>query len=421
VTSKRSLGWPKRVFYGWWIVLAAFLNLFFSVGIIYYGFPVFYPSLTASLGFTRAQLTQGFLIGFVVSGLVLGILAGVVIDRFGARSVIRVGIAFVGGSLILMGSMVHLWQYYALCITEVIGYVLTGPIPNQVLISNWFCAKRGRAMGYAYLGLGVGGAVSPLLINVLIHGLGWRRAFQVVGVLILIVLCPVAQWLTRSTPGEQGLFPDGLPGEREIDVQESKSKAEHRPFEIGHVLRTGNFWLILAGCALTIGAIGAVTQHFVLFLKDQGYSVSWASRASSGMLVSSLAGRIVVGYVADRYGKKNVMAFFYLLLALAIPMLFLARSPEAVWGFAAIFGFAMGADYMLIPLVTAECFGLANLGKLLALIITGYSVGQWLAPWVAGRVFDASHSYDVAWILVTMAGLGGAATIYAIAPRREEL
>jgi MFS family permease len=420
VTSIPSLSEPTRFFYGWWIVLAAFLNLFFSVGIVYYGFPVFYPSLIQSLGFTRAQLTQGFLIGFAVSALLVGILAGVLIDRFGARSVIRVGIGFVGLPLILMGSMAHLWQYYALCIMEVVGYVLTGPIPNQVLISNWFSARRGRAMGYAYLGLGTGGAVSPLLISGLILGLGWRRAFQIIGGLTLIVLLPLAQWLTRSAPAEVGLSPDGLPWEPAVNT-DPKPRVAYPAFEIGHVLRTGNFWLIVAGCTLTVGAIGAVTQHFVLFLKDQGYSLSWASRASSGMLVSSLAGRIVVGYVADRFSKKNVMALFYLLLALAIPILFLAHRPGAVWGFAALFGFAMGADYMLIPLVAAECFGLAHLGKLLAMIITGYSMGQWLAPWAVGRVFDAFHSYDIAWIIATVAGVGGAAVIYAIAPRRESL
>jgi len=420
VTSTRILSEPTRYFYGWWIVAAAFLNLFFSVGIVYYGFPVFYPSLVESLGFTRAQLTQGFLIGFVASALLLGVLAGVLIDRLGARSVIRVGTGFVGLSLILMGSMAQLWQYYALCITEVVGYVLTGPIPNQVLISNWFSAKRGRAMGYAYLGLGAGGAVSPLLIGGLIHVLGWRRTFQIIGALTLAVLFPIAQWVTRSAPSELGLSSDGMRREPEVKTPHAEPQVEHPAFAVGRAVRTSNFWLIMAGCTLTIGAIGAVTQHLVLFLEDQGYPLSFASRASSGMLVSSLAGRIVVGYVADRYSKKNAMALFYLLLALAIPMLFLARYPGAVWGFATIFGFAMGADYMLIPLVTAECFGLANLGKLLALIISGYSVGQWLAPWLAGRVFDASHSYDVAWIMVTVAGIAGAAAIYAIAPGREK-
>src|SRR3954464_3945998 len=202
-----------RVFYGWWIVLAAFLNLFFSVGIIYYGFPVFYPSLVSSLGFTRAQLTQGFLAGFVISGLLVGLLAGVLIDWLGSRQVIRIGIGCVGVPLILMGSMTRLWHYYVLCIAEVVGYVLTGPIPNQVLISNWFRQKRGRAMGSAYLGLGLGGAVAPLLISFLIQTFGWHHAFQIIGALILVVLFPVSQWITKSSPRDKGLFPDGLPAE----------------------------------------------------------------------------------------------------------------------------------------------------------------------------------------------------------------
>jgi len=410
-----------RVFYGWWIVLAAFLNLFFSVGILYYGFPVFYPSLVDSLGFTRSELTQGFLIGFVVAALLFGILAGVLIDHWGARRVIRIGIWFVGLSLILMGSMTRLWQYYALCITEVVGYVLTGPIPNQVLISNWFQVRRGRAMGYAYLGLGLGGAISPLLINALIQSFGWRHAFQIIGILILIVLFPVAQWVTRSNPRDLNLIPDGLLGTpvsshmNQTDVTSGSEPVPAHRVELSRAVRTRNFWLILTACTLTIGAIGAVTQHLILFLKDHGYSQSAASRVSSALLVSSLAGRVIVGYFADRYRAKNVMALFYLALALSIPLLLLADRPAAVWGFALVFGFAMGADYMLIPLVTAECFGLATLGKLLSLIIMGYSLGQWFAPWLTGRIFDAYHSYDFAWGIMAIAATIGAGLIYAVA------
>jgi MFS family permease len=398
-----------RVFYGWWIVLAAFLNLFFSVGIVFYGFPVFYPSMVDALGFTRAELTQGFLLGFVVAALLFGILAGVLIDRLGSRRVILIGIWGVGLPLILMGSMTRLWQYYVLCIIEVIGYVLTGPIPNQVLISNWFRVKRGRAMGGAYLGLGLGGAISPLLINRLIQSFGWRHAFQIIGALILIVLFPAAQWITRSSPRDLDLFPDGLT---------TDPPAASAPLDVGRAVRSTNFWLILAGCTLTIGAIGGVTQHLILFLKGHGYSLGAASRVSSALLVSSLAGRVIVGYVADRYTRKNVMALFYLLLALAIPLLFAAQRPAAVWGFALLFGFAMGADYMLIPLVTADCFGLPALGKLLSLIIMGYSLGQWFVPWLAGRIFDAHRSYDLAWIMMAAAAAVGAALVYAIAPER---
>jgi MFS family permease len=183
---------------------------------------------------------------------------------------------------------------------------------------------------------------------------------------------------------------------------------------LGAAVRTANFWLILAGSTLTIGAIGTVIQQFVLFLRDSGYTTLRASHVSSGLLFAGLAGRVAVGYLVDRYNKKNVMALFYLLLALAIPLLFLAQQPAALWVFALIFGFAMGADYLLIPLVTAECFGLEALGKLLSLIIMADSLGQFFGPVLAGRIFEATRSYDLAWSIITTAGILGAAAIYAV-------
>src|SRR5216684_396219 len=194
-----------RVFYGWWIVVAAFLNLFFAVGIIFYGFPVFYPAFVESLGFTRAQVTQGFLLGFLVAGLPFGLLAGAVIDRIGARWVILSGAGLVGISLVLMGSMTRLWHYELFCIMEVLG---------------------GRAMGYAYLGLGLGGVVSPLLVHSLMRSFGWRHTLEIVGLLILVVLLPVGIGITRSTPAEMGLLPDGA---ESSGLREEKNSATLAP------------------------------------------------------------------------------------------------------------------------------------------------------------------------------------------------
>jgi MFS family permease len=400
------------IFYGWWIVVAAFLNLFCTVGVIYYGFPVFYPAFIASLGFTRAQATQGFLLGFIVVGIPFGLLAGMLIDRIGARLVILLGIGFVGIPLILMGWMTRVWQYEVLCLLEVLGYVLAGPIANQVLVARWFHAQRGRAMGYAYLGLGLGGVVAPPVANFLIHSLGWRHALQTAGALILIVLFPIGFWVTRSAPADLGLMPDGV---AHSDAVSGSSVG------LGAAMRTANFWLILLGSALVIGAINAVIQHFILFLQDLGYSRATGSRYLSGLLAASLAGRVLVGYVADRFQKKNTMALFYLVIGGSIPLLFLAQHPAAAWGFAAAFGFAMGADYMLIPLVTAECFGIGSLGKLLATLIMGYSIGQWVAPWMAGRLFDVYHNYDLAWRVMAAAGLLGAVAIYAVSVSRSSI
>jgi MFS family permease len=404
---------PTRVFYGWRIVLAAFLNLFFAVGLVFYGLPVFYPSLVDSLHFSRSQVTQGSFLGFVIVAPAFGFM-GALIDRIGARQVIRFGLLLVGLPLVMMGWMSSLSEYYALCILEVVGYVLAGPIPNQVLISNWFRAKRGRAMGYAYLGLGLGGVAAPIFAAHLIAWVGWRRAFAIMGAVILAVLFPIGQWVTRSAPEELGLVPDG------VGSALTPGGSEKIPsLRLRTAVRTANFWLVLVGSALTIGAIGTVIQQFVLFLRDVGYTTGQATHVFSGLLFAGLAGRVAVGYFADRYRKKNVMALFYLLLAVAIPLLFLAHQPAALWAFALVFGFAMGADYMLIPLVTAECFGLTALGKLLALIIMADSLAQWFGPMLAGRIFEATHSYDLAWNIITAAGILGAVAIYAVSPPRS--
>lgn len=406
---------PKRshTFYGWRIVGAAFINLFLTTGIVYYGFPVFYVSLTQSLGFTRQQAMAGNFYGFLLVAPLFGLLAGVLIDRLGPRAIILCGIGFSGLSFIFLGMISSLWTYYFLCLTEVIGYVLAGPIPNQVLVANWFRKLRGRAMGYAYLGLGLGGVAAPVFIHWLIENFGWRRAFEVIGVIFLVVLFPVGIWITRSSPREMELLPDGAPGG---DAEPAAS--ETRAVQVSRVLRTPDFWFLLIGSALVIGAIGAVISNFILFLRDAGHSIGWASRALSILLVSSLAGRVTVGYVADRFTRKNVMALFYLMLAAAIPLLFIQDSGMSTIVFALIFGFAMGADYMLIPLVAADCFGLAALGKLLAIIIMADSVAQSGGAVMAAHIFDMRRSYHLAWDIVTVAGILGAFGIYLISTGR---
>lgn len=400
----------RRIFYGWWIVAAAFLNLFFTTGVIYYGLPVFYGSLVSSLGFSRAHLTQGFLLGFLLVGLPFGYVSGLLIDRIGAQRVILYGIGFVSVPLLLMGRMTHFWHFQVLCLFEVLGYVLAGPIANQVLIARWFRLRRGRAMGIAYLGLGLGGFLAPPVENILIRALGWRSALEVLGVTILAVLLPVAIFVTRSAPEEMGLLPDG-----DVAVTAGVAVVRDQPaFTPRAAARTRNFALLLIASALVIGAVNTVIQHLILCLMDAGYSRDTAAAQLSALLGSSLAGRLLVGYIVDRFQKKNVMAFFYLMIGLCLPLLLFAAHPQVVWAFALLFGFAMGADYMLIPLVTAECFGVQSLGKLLAVLTMGYSVGQWVAPWVAGRIFDAHGSYDLAWKLMGLCGVLGGLAIFAV-------
>ena len=393
------------MYYGWRIAAASFTVLFVVVGIVYYSFPVFYAPLIAEFGWNRAQVTAGFFYSILLVGPVFGISAGFLIDRYGTKRILLAGLLSAGIAFAGFGLMHSLSVYYVFYFLQTIGYVIAGPIPNQVLISQWFNRMRGRAMGAAYVGIGIGGAAAPVLAQFLIRNFGWRPAMFAIGGIIFAILLPVVLVVVRNKPAELGLRPDGdpapaaLPGK--VDSQES-------PIALRSAMRTSTFWMILVGSMLSIGAVGGIIQHLQLFLRDQGFVAESAARVASLLLVSSIAGRLAMGYLADRFDKRYVMLAAFLLVGTAIPLLYLVRVPGAVYVFAAIFGFGMGADYMLIPLVTAQCFGVASLGRLMGVILTSDAVGQAFAPVLVGRLFDVQKNYDWGFAALTAAALTAA-------------
>jgi sugar phosphate permease len=403
------------VFYGWRITASSFMILFVIVGIVYYSFPVFYPSLIQEFGWSRAEVTAGFFYSILIVGPIFGITAGFLIDRFGTKRVLAGGLIAAGGAFLGFFSMHSLSAYYLFYFLQSIGYVSAGPIPNQVLISQWFQRLRGRAMGIAYVGVGVGGAIAPLLSAYLVRHYGWRAAMFAIAGIIFLVLLPVVFFTIKNRPADMDLTPDGeiAPG-----VLESNRGSLSANATLGKALKTRSFWMILVGSSLSIGAVGGIIQHLQLFLRDRGFSAEAAARVASLLLVSSIAGRLVMGYLADRFPKKHVMTAAFLIVGAAIPLLNLAHLPWTLYGFAIIFGFGMGADYMLIPLVTAQCFGVAALGRLMGVILTSDAVSQAFAPVIVGRLFDHYQNYNLGFIVLTACAL--AAGVAATQIRHKE-
>lgn len=393
------------MFYGWRIAGACFTILLVIVGIIYYCFPVFYPSLIAEFDWSRAQVTAGFFYSILIVGPIFGISAGYLIDRYGTKRILVTGLIAAGGAFVGYAFMRSLSAYYLFYFLQSIGYVSAGPIPNQVLISQWFIRMRGRAMGIAYVGVGIGGAVAPVLAQYLIRRYGWRPAMLALGCVIILALLPVAVLLIKNRPSDLNLYPDGDPAP---PASAGTAAGAAAPIPLRAALRTRSFWMILLGSTMSIGAVGGIIQHLQLFLRDQGFNPEAAARVASFLLVSSIAGRLIMGYLADRFPKKHVMLAAFLMVGAAIPLLYLVHHPGVIYLFAFVFGFGMGADYMLIPLVTAQCFGVASLGRLMGVILTSDAIGQAFAPVLVGRIFDMRHSYNWGFVLLTAAALTAA-------------
>ena len=377
------------------VAITAFVVLFCIVGLALWGLPFYYDFMVQQFGWTRAQVTSGNALSKLVVGPVFGFIAGWIIDRFGPRRVMMAGILMAGGALVGLGWVSTLGMFYLFYFFNALGYVCGGPLPNQVLLSRWFDKSRGKAMGFAYLGIGIGGATVPWISHALIEHFGWQAALRWLGLLIIAVSLPLAFFVKEAPP-------------RSTSDRKMSGAAD-----VMGAFKTLPFFLLTFGSMCSIAAVSGTQQNLKLFLSlDRHFTQGDAARVLSLVLSFSIAGRLLMGWLADRFSKKYVMLLTYLLVAAGIPLLFLGHTKLAIYASAAVFGVGLGGDYMIIPLMTAEIFGVQILGRLLGVILTAGGIAEAVSPWLTGRLRDVTGNYsESCFVLIGIALLGAAAVL----------
>ena len=381
--------------------LVSFFALFCVVGISLWGLPFYYDFMVREFGWTRAQVTSGNALSKLIVGPVFGFLAGWLVDRFGPRSLLIAGTLMAGLALIGLGSIATLPWFYFFYLLNALGYVCGGPLPCQVLVSRWFVRARGKAMGFAYLGIGVGGACVPWVSRFLVERFGWHRALQALGLLIIVIAVPLALFVKDAAPL-------------------AKAQSRVTSADVKRAFKTFSFALLIIGSMCSIAAVSGTQQSLKLFLSlDQHYTQSQAAQVLSLVLGFSIIGRLVMGWLADRFDKKYVMLLIYLLVASAIPLIFLARHTLTTSIAAAIFGIGLGGDYMIIPLMAAEIFGVQILGRLMGVLLSAGGIAEALAPWWIGRLRDSTGSYNYGCVVLVGMALLGASAVCLLPKKRR--
>ncbi len=373
-------------------VVTAFLALFAIVGVALYGLPRFYPFFVQELGWSRQQVTSGNAYSKIAVAIAFGFIAGRLVDRLGPRRVMLGGIVLAGLALVGLSYVTTLGAFYFFYAFNALGYVCGGPLPNQVLLSRWFEKGRGKAMGIAYLGIGVGGALVPLLAYQLTQIAGWRGALWWLGVLMIVVALPAA-WFVREPSAA------------------AASARAASALSLKPVVSRPAFFLLMAGSMASIGAVGGTMQNLALYLSlDRKLAQADVDATLSLILIGSLAGRLFMGWLADRVAKKRVMILIYLIVAAAIPPLFYAPSPATLKLFAFVFGIGLGGDYMIIPLMAAELYGVAIMGRVMGIVLTADSVAESVVPMIVAALRDSTGSYAAGFaVLVSLAAIGAIA------------
>lgn len=374
-----------------YIVITAFLSLFALVGLAYYGLPFFYDFMSREYGWSRAVVTSGNAAGKLLVGPLFGFVAGWMIDRYGPRRLMISGSLMMGVSLIGLAFSSSLPMFYLFWVFNALGYVCGGPLPCQVLVSRWFNKNRGKAMGVAYLGIGTGGALVPIVSAGLEKEFGWHLALAALGILIILIALPMAYFI------------------KEPQSKSAEQKADDIMVPISSILKNPYFYLLAIGSMSCMGAVGGISQHIKYYLNDLNFSQSEAAHVMSLVLIFSLGGRVLMGWLSDIIHRKYVMILIYLLVAFSIPLLLVPDFPGRIYIFSVLFGIGLGGNYMIIPLMAADLFGVRALGRTMGIILVADGVAESLFPMLVGALYnDAAKSYALGFSLLICLALAGA-------------
>lgn len=422
------------LFYGWYIVAVSTLALVVTNGLTIGGLPIFYEPLGNDL-IARGALTKetsAALFGlapaitFLVAGLFSPV-AGALLKRFDIKILMTIGCVILGAALLFYSQATIPTHVYIAHAGFGFALAFAGVLVNTVLVSNWFRKQRGKAVGITITGTSIGGVLIPTLAVPLINNFGWRTGIVVLSLLVWFILLPAIWLIVKVSPAKIGLKPDGDAPNFDFDFRppdaaeknsellaevarnplltEDKlppSEIQNPPSETGltlwQALKTPLFWVLGLCAALIFYPIFATSQQFILYLqRDLKFSTETAAIVQSLIFVASVGGKFGFGWLADKFPVSRVLLVCCGLMFLGTLFL-LNLNQTTAFLFLLPFGLGYGGTFVLLQLITAESFGLRDIGRILGVIIVIETVGGAVGNIITGQAAKAAGgNYAVAF------------------------
>ncbi len=411
----------KRLFYGWWIVLASFVLQVYIGGAFFYGFTAFFEPIVQEFQWSYLAISVAASLRSVEMGVAAPIM-GFLADRWGPRRLILTGVLITGAGYWMLSHTVSLATFYGSFIVVAVGTSAFSSPVLMMAVANWFRRKVGKAMGLMSAGFGASGALVPVVVW-LIDRYGWRTTLVILGVGMLVIGIPTSL-VYRHRPEQYGLLPDGEPPLLSSDARPAsesrpagaEAPATRRGFTTREALRTRAFWLItMAGGAQTL-VVGAVLIHVMPYLSSLGFARPQAALVAMMIPITSIPGRLAMGWLGDIIDKRLVMAITMALQAAGMLIFAYAGTPWLLVAFLVVYGPGYGGFIPLRATIQREYFGRRAFGTIQGITMGLMTVGHIIGPSMAGWAFDTMASYRGVWLSFALVSTLAVPLIMAIKP-----
>jgi len=384
-------------------------------------------------GWSRASVTGAIAFGSLSGGL-LSLAVGPILDRHGPRMVTFWGILLLSLGLSAMMFASHIWQLYLFFGVGRMVAIGVLSLSVSVSIANWFVRFRGRAMGITKIGDRLGSALLPLMVQFLILALGWRMAWGALGAVVFLMSGIPALVFLRHRPEDMGLWPDGAPpasdkgGTIHPSDRPAASADDSEPvWTRAQATRTKAFWVLTFLNSLIPFAQGGINFHIYPFLTDQGFSQTTAVWILTTFAVSGMAGSAAWGILTERFRIQRLLTanvigngLIFLLLYWAVQFKFDgALGTATIFLLAALHGIFHGGRNPMMSVIWANFFGRRSLGSIYSLGNPFYFTANAIGPVFAGLFFDLFGSYAFPfYFFVVIFLISGVITLRMQPPKR---
>ena len=416
----------RAIFYGWKLTGLALVVIALASGPIWSGVGVWVKALEMHFGWSRAQLTGAFSLA-QLEGSIFGPFLGYLIDRFGPRRMVFLGLAVTGIGFLLFSQTNHLVTFYVSYGLIMLGTATGSWLPLMTVVNRWFIRKRGIAMAVAAEGSPLGGLLLlPLLAwAVTPSNFGWSTTALWIGILFLGLAYPISRFI-RERPEDYGERPDGEPlgtplnpdGPVTPERLGNFRNSEQPNFTARQALRTRAFWLITFGHACSSLLFATLTVHLVPMLTDQGLSLQSSANVFSVMMGVAAVFQLIGGYVGDRMETRFAVAIFGFIQAAGFTLAVFAQGMPMAILFAVLFGAGFGGRNPLTVAIRAEYFGPNAFATITGISSAPMYLFMLAAPLFAAFVFDTQGSYMIAWLV--LGGFGSLTGVFFLMAKKPQ-